>query len=69
MIDECSAGNAVAAEERLRIISDLDVLGGSSEADQLANSLLKSKAIPESEPRDAMHIFLAAINGVKYLLT
>lgn len=69
VIDECSAGNAAAAEERLRIISDLDVLGGSSEADQLANALLESKAIPKTEPRDAMHISLAATNGVKYLLT
>ena len=69
VIDECSAGNAESAEERLRIISDLDVLGGSPEADALANALLKSKAIPETEPRDAMHISLAATNGVKYLLT
>lgn len=69
VIDECSAGNAASAEERLRIISNLDVLGGSPEADELANALLNSKAIPVSEPRDAMHISLAATNGVKYLLT
>lgn len=69
MIDECSAGNAVFAKERLQEISKLDVLGGSPDADELAAALLKSKAIPESEPRDAMHISLAATNGVKYLLT
>ncbi len=69
VIDECSAGNANFAEERLQIISNLDVLGGSPEADELADALLRSKAIPETEPRDAMHISLAATNGVKYLLT
>ena len=69
MINECSAGNAEFAEERPRIISSLDVLGGSPEADELARALLKFNAIPETEPRDAMHISLAATNGVKYLLT
>jgi predicted nucleic acid-binding protein len=69
VIDECSAGDAEAAEERLQIIANLDVLGGSPEADALAGELLKSKAIPATEPRDAMHISLAATNGIKYLLT
>lgn len=69
VISECSAGNPEFAEERLRIISKLDVLGSSPEADELASALLKSKAIPETEPRDALHISLAATNGVKYLLT
>lgn len=69
VIDECGAGNADFAKERMQEISKLDLLGGSLDADELAAALLKAKAIPESEPRDAMHISLAATNGVKYLLT
>lgn len=69
VIDECSAGNTTAANKRLEFIADLDIVGGSDEADMLANALITSKAIPQTEPRDAMHISLAATNGVKYLLT
>jgi len=69
VIDECSAGNSTAVDERLRLIANLDVVGGSKDADTLANALLNSKAIPETEPRDAMHISLAATNGIRYLLT
>jgi hypothetical protein len=69
VIDECAAGDAEAARERLAILSNLGVVGGSADADELANALLKSNAIPETEPRDAMHISLAATNGLRYLLT
>jgi predicted nucleic acid-binding protein len=69
VIDECSAGNEVAAEERLKLINDIEVIGGSEEADALAEALLQANAIPYSEPRDSMHIALAASNGLKYLLT
>ena len=41
----------------------------SSEVDDLANALITEKAVPASEPRDAFHIAIAAVNGVQYLLT
>ncbi len=69
VVDECSAVDAIAAKERLKIIDEIEVIGGSDEADALAESLLQANAIPYSEPRDAMHIALAAANGLKYLLT
>ncbi|MEO1616447.1 MAG: hypothetical protein AAFV88_11395 [Planctomycetota bacterium] len=35
----------------------------------LADALMDRKAIPESEPRDAIHIGIAAVHGVQYLVT
>ena len=35
--------------------------------DSLSAALIAAKAIPETEPRDAFHISIAATNGVKYL--
>ena len=69
VIDECTQGDATAATERLDVVKDLDLLESSHEVDDLANALITGKAIPASEPRDAMHIAIAAVNGVKYFLT
>ena len=35
----------------------------------LAGKLATLKAVPASEPRDALHIAIAAVHDVKYLLT
>ena len=69
VIDECAAGNPAAANERMNFIKDISVIGGSDDADSLADALLHANAIPKTEPRDAMHIALAASNGLKYMLT
>ena len=39
----------------------------STSVDDLADALINGKAIPASEPRDAFHIAIAAVNGVNYL--
>lgn len=69
VVDECAAGDAVAATERLELIECLPVLAVSSEAKQLADGLIHGNGIPSSEPRDALHISIAAVHGIKYLLT
>jgi hypothetical protein len=48
---------------------DLDLLQSTDEVDELADALIAKKAVPASEPRDAFHIAIAAVNGVDYLLT
>jgi len=35
----------------------------------LANMLIARHAVPASEPRDAAHIALAAVNGIDFLAT
>jgi len=66
---ECSAGDAIAAAERLKSLTSLNFLNASSEANELTDLLLAGHAVPGSEPRDAAHISLAAVNGIQYLLT
>ncbi|HUT14292.1 MAG TPA: type II toxin-antitoxin system VapC family toxin [Thermoguttaceae bacterium] len=69
VLDECSAGDSTAAEERLAVVAGIDLLESSEEVDSLANRLIVGMAIPASEPRDAFHIAISAVNGVEYLLT
>ena len=69
VLDECGAGDPVAAEERLRVIETITVLEHSPAVDSLANNLMARNAIPASEPQDAAHVAIAALHGVDYLLT
>ena len=69
MIDECSAGDSTAATERLELLADMEVLALTSEAESLATELILRRGIPRSEPRDALHISLAAVHGIQFLVT
>ena len=69
VLAECSDGDTDAAIERLRIVDGIDVLRITEEANRLAAELIRSHAVPETEPRDALHIALSAINGIDYLAT
>ena len=63
------AGDATAASERLASISGIPVLTASNDVEALADQLMNRYAIPKTEPRDALHISLAAVNGIQYLVT
>ena len=69
VLDECSGGDPAAAGERHEVVKDLDLVESSDDVDVLANALIAGNAIPVSEPRDAIHIAIAAVNGVDFLLT
>lgn len=69
VIAECGAGDPSAARERLEILDGIDVLTPRTDAESLAEALLVGRAVPESEPRDAAHIALAAVHGLTYLVT
>jgi len=69
VVDECGAGDSVIAAERLAVVDSLEFLTASALADELAKQLISGHAIPKSEPRDAAHISLAAVNGIEYLVT
>jgi len=67
--DECSAGDPTAAAERLAVFSGIPMLESPVSAQTLADGLMAGHAIPESEPRDATHIAIAAVNGIDLLAT
>lgn len=69
VLEECAHGDPTAAAERLEVIKELDLLEATDEVDDLADALISGKAVPASEPRDALHIAIAAVHGVDYLLT
>jgi len=53
----------------LEALAGLALLPTTAEAEQLAEELLRGRAVPESYPDDALHIALSAVNGVQYLVT
>lgn len=67
--DECAAGDPDAAGERLAVLDSLEFLATSPSVDELAGKLISKFAVPKTEPRDAIHISLAAVNGVEYLVS
>lgn len=69
VITESGEGDADAAQERLAIIDKIDVLRTMPLAKELAASLIAHHAVPATEPRDALHIAIAATNGIDYLVT
>ena len=69
VIDECSGGDPMAANERLAYVHDIPLLQLSDEVDALAEALKGGVPLPEKARIDALHISVAAVNGVQYLLT
>ena len=47
----------------------MELLDISDEVRTLADNLMAFGAVPPSEPRDALHIAVAAFHGVQYLVT
>lgn len=50
-------------------MEDVPALDISEEAKNLAKKLIKFEAIPINSEEDALHIGIAAANGIDYLLT
>jgi hypothetical protein len=66
---ECGAGDADAASLRLAAVEGVPVLAQTPEAETLADALLREVPLPEKASADALHIAVAAVHGVSYLLT
>jgi hypothetical protein len=69
VLDEAGAGDAEAAEERLAILSTVDLLAVSPEASKLAQELVAAGAVPAPAAADALHLAVAAVHRVDYLVT
>ena len=66
---EASAGDPEAIRDRLEALKDLPVLAVTQRAADLARALVAGGAVPSTEPEDALHIALAVVNGIEYLVT
>jgi hypothetical protein len=69
VIDECSAGDPAAAQERLAFLQGLPQLEITKDVNSLAETLIRELALPKKATVDAFHISVAAVNGVELLLT
>ncbi|MBN1674089.1 MAG: type II toxin-antitoxin system VapC family toxin [Kiritimatiellae bacterium] len=67
--EEAGSGNEEQAQKRLAAIEPFPVLDIDQESRDLAARLLADKAIPKEFPEDAVHIAVAAVNGIDVLLT
>jgi len=69
VILECGAGNSDAAAFRLAVLDGVLVLAQTHEAETLADILLREVPLPVKAAADALHIAIAAVHGVAFLLT
>ncbi len=69
VVDECSGGDPNAAAERMAVVNAIRLLDINPDCHALAGQLLAAKAVPQTEPRDALHIAIASVQQVNYLVT
>lgn len=69
VIQEASQGDAEASSERLKALDGVLLLDITDSVKALARKLLEEGAIPGAHPEDALHVAVAAINGMDFLLT
>ena len=67
--EEIAAGDPSAAKARLQILGGLRLLDVTEAAGLLAERLLSEGPLPPKAQYDALHIAVAAIHGIDYLLT
>lgn len=68
VVDEIQRGDPLASKERVDLVKDIDLLLTSEEALELSAKLIE-RILPKKARSDALHIAIAALNGVDYLLT
>ena len=66
---EVSGGDENAARERTAFLQGIARLRVTDAAGELAARLVESGAVPRTAAEDALHIAIAAVHGVDYLLT
>jgi predicted nucleic acid-binding protein len=69
VVAEARRGNAKAAARRLGVLRGIPRLAGGRRGSRLAEALLRSGALPRKAEIDAVHVAIAAVNGIDYLLT
>ena len=66
---EASRGDADSAARRLSFLVGIPLLKADEEAQVLAERLIAERAMPASAGPDALHVAIATVHGIDYLLT
>jgi predicted nucleic acid-binding protein len=69
VLQEAAAGDPQAAQERLDVLQAMVFLETTTPALALAKELIQGGALPSKATDDALHIAVAAAQGIPYLLT
>jgi hypothetical protein len=69
VLQEAGVGDPQAAQERLNVLATMTILEIKEKAVELAEELVRAGAVPAKAGNDALHIAIAAIHRVPYLLT
>ena len=69
VVQEAAAGDPGAAQRRLQILEEIPLLKLKEDAVTLAETLIRAGPLPDSAVEDALHIAVATLNGMDYLLT
>ena len=68
-LHSCPCGSTIRPCKRIEALSSLSVLDVDQEAQALAEQVLGAKAVPAEYPDDALHVAVAAVNGMDVLVT
>ena len=66
---ECAAGDAAAAQRRLDCLNGIPILAITIEMVELAQALVAESIVPKKALEDALHISIATLHGIDFLLT
>jgi predicted nucleic acid-binding protein len=69
VISEASAGDILASKMRLQYLENILILGFDEKTLNLSKLLVNSGIIPIKATEDALHISIATVNEMDYLLT
>ncbi len=69
VVMESARGDPDAAAQRLQALAGIPILDVTEDAEALAGELIERGPLPEKAAVDALHISVAAVHGMDYLLT
>ncbi len=69
VIVEAAAGNPEAADRRLETLQGIAELSINEEVKELADQFISKGGFPPGAEADALHVAVAAVHGMEYLLT
>jgi predicted nucleic acid-binding protein len=69
VVAEAQLGNAEAAAARLALLEPITLLAETADSRTLARQLLAAGGLPVKAASDALHIAIAAVHGMDFLVT
>jgi predicted nucleic acid-binding protein len=69
VMEEAARGDSEAASRRLQVLRELPRVDATADVIAFAKQIVSDGALPRNAADDALHIALAVVHGVDYLLT